>query len=180
MELYERVCGARMHAAFYRPNKMNLSGFSNKLLYDISFFINNARITINEINTLVIFNKIWKHRMVNVGVINQTMVSNFGLTGVISRSTGFYTDLRLNIGETYASYYYLKFNSFVGINGDTYDRYLIRINEINESLKIINDVLTYLTDSNLNDYNDFFSFFEKKWQKNPYKSMESLIQHFKY
>jgi NADH-quinone oxidoreductase subunit D len=58
MEFYERVSGARMHAAFYRPNTVNLSGLSYFLLEDITYFINNAYVTLNEINSLLVFNKI--------------------------------------------------------------------------------------------------------------------------
>ena len=146
----------------------------------ISSLVVSDSLSINEINNLVLFNKIWKHRMVSVGILTKKKAINCGLTGVLLRSTGLKNDLRLNIGDTYSNYYYLNFNSYTGYNGDTYDRYLIRINEINESLNIVNDILGYFKNENLNDYKDFFSFFEKKWKKNPYKNMESLIKHFKY
>ena len=176
MEFYERVCGARMHAAFYRPNRMNLAGFSDKLIMDIL----NAYTTFNEINSLVVFNKIWKHRMVGVGIITRKMAKNNGLTGVLLRSTGEFNDIRLNLGETYSNYYYIDFNSFVGYNGDTYDRYLIRMNEMIESLNIVNYICDYLLDHITNDFNDFYKFYNRRWKKNPYKSMEAMIQHFKY
>jgi NADH:ubiquinone oxidoreductase subunit D len=64
--------------------------------------------------------------------------TNYGLTGVMARCVGIRRDLRLLISETYASYYYLNFRSYLGFKGDSYDRYLIRMNEMCESINIIN------------------------------------------
>jgi NADH:ubiquinone oxidoreductase subunit D len=69
----------------------------------------------------------------------------YGLTGVMARSTGIKRDLRIDKMETYANYYYLNFRSYVGQNGDSYDRFLIRMNEMTESLNIINQVINKLT-----------------------------------
>jgi len=100
--------------------------------------------------------------MVNIGVLTKDHAQNNGLTGVLLRSTGYHNDIRLNIGETYASYYYIKFNSYIGFNGDTYDRYLIRMNEIVESLNIVSTICNYFIKKNENDYNEFYKFFDKK------------------
>lgn len=172
MEFYERVSGARMHAAFYRPNKMNFSGISTYLLEDISFFVCNAYVTITEINSLLVFNKIWKQRLVNVGSFSQLNAKNYNLSGVLLRSTGIKFDIRLSKNDTYANYFYQNFNSFIGLQGDCYDRYLIRINEMVESLNIITNVIIKYKLNNLLD--------KVAQQNNPYKSMESLISHFKY
>jgi len=69
----------------------------------------------------------------------------YGLTGVMARSTGLKRDLRLDKIETYANYYFLNFRSYLGQNGDSYDRFLIRMNEMSESLNIINQVINKLT-----------------------------------
>jgi len=69
----------------------------------------------------------------------------YGLTGVMARSVGIKRDLRLDKMETYANYYHLNFRSYVGQNGDSYDRFLIRMNEMTESLNIINQVINKLT-----------------------------------
>lgn len=180
MEFYERVSGARMHAAFYRPNTVNISALSTVLIEDIAFFVNNCFTTLNEINSLLLYNKIWKQRLVGVGSFTMKKALAFNLSGVMLRSTGAAQDVRLHPTETYANYQYLKFNSFTGVNGDCYDRYLIRMNEMLESLNISNQLLTKIqrTDGQL-------------WSKkllshfsvplgNPYKNMESLIKHFKY
>ena len=141
MEFYERVCGARMHAAFYRPNEINLTVFSNFLIYDITNFVKNCFITLNEVHNVLTFNKIWKQRLINVGTYDSKICLDYGLTGVMARSTGIKKDLRLNNFETYANYPYLNFKSYLGQHGDSYDRFLIRMNEMTESLNINTQIL---------------------------------------
>jgi len=141
MEFYERVSGARMHAAFYRPNEVNLQAISAFLLEDMLDFSKNCFASLNEIHNTLTYNKIWKQRLVNVGIYSYEMCVNYGLTGVMSRCTGLKRDLRLDKLETYANYYYLNFRSFIGQNGDSYDRFLIRMNEMTESLNIMNQVI---------------------------------------
>lgn len=178
MGFYERVSGARMHAAFYRPNDVNTKRLSVYLLHDISAFVYNCFTTLNEINSLLLYNKIWKNRLINVGVYNLEFATKFSYTGVMLRCVGKQHDIRLNTLHTYANYSELKFSSFVSNNGDSYDRYLIRMNEMYESLFIINQVLRTL-----------YTFQKGKYIKldgtpavsaNPYNSMEELIHHFKY
>jgi NADH:ubiquinone oxidoreductase subunit D len=195
MEFYERVSGARMHAAFYRPNEVNLKAISSFLLEDILDFSKNCFTTLNEIHNTLTYNKIWKQRLVNVGTYSHETCINYGLTGVMSRSIGIKRDLRLDKLETYANYYYLNFRSFVGQNGDSYDRFLIRMNEMTESLNIINQVIHKITKhktqkkqikkpTNINPH-QILKFINPKHlnqnnYKNEYISMEQLIKHFKY
>lgn len=191
MEFYERVSGARMHAAFYRPNEINLNSISSFLLEDILDFNKNCFYTLNEIHNTLTYNKIWKQRLVNVGSYSYEMCINYGLTGVMSRSAGIKRDLRLDKLETYANYYYLNFRSYIGQNGDSYDRFLIRMNEMSESINIINQVINKITKSkkktkkfNTNPHQILKYLNLKNWNKNnnknEYISMEKLIQHFKY
>lgn len=191
MEFYERVSGARMHAAFYRPNEVNITSISRFLLEDIASFSRNCFSTLNEIHNTLTYNKIWKQRLVNIGVYSYETCINYGLTGVMSRSTGIKRDLRLDKLETYANYYYLNFRSFIGQNGDSYDRFLIRMNEMSESLNIINQVISKLTKhkhkkktSNINSHSLLKYIYPKNYNQNNYKneyiSMEQLISHFKY
>lgn len=191
MEFYERVSGARMHAAFYRPNEVNLNSISSFLLEDILDFNKNCFITLNEIHNTLTYNKIWKQRLVNIGTYSYEMCINYGLTGVMSRSTGIKRDLRLDKLETYANYYYLNFRSYLGQNGDSYDRFLIRMNEMSESINIINQVINKVTKNkksykknNSNPHQILKYLNLKSWNKhnnkNEYISMEKLIQHFKY
>jgi len=123
------------------------------------------------------------------------MCINYGLTGVMARCTGIKKDLRLDKFETYANYYYLNFRSFVGQNGDSYDRFLIRMNEMTESLNIMNQIINKLLkkgkpkkkknkQSNINPHQILKYVYPKSWNQHNYKSeyisMEQLIQHFKY
>jgi NADH:ubiquinone oxidoreductase subunit D len=120
---------------------------------------------------------------------------DYGLTGVMSRCTGLKRDIRLDRTETYANYYYLNFRGYIGQHGDSYDRFLIRMNEMTESLNIINQVIHKLTKkkkkpvskhkrTNIHSHKllDYIS--PKTWNhsnyKSSYTSMEQLINHFKY
>ena len=192
MEFYERVCGARMHAAFYRPNEINLNSINIFLLEDILEFNRNFFIILNEMHNILTYNKIWKQRLIGIGTYSLKTCLDYGLTGVMSRSIGLKKDLRLNKLETYANYYYLNFRSYIGQNGDCYDRFLIRMNEMSESINIINQSINKLTNYkkkkekisnilphqilkflNYNNYN-------KNINISNYNSMENLIKHFKY
>jgi len=141
MEFYERVSGARMHAAFYRPNETNLDSITPAIIEDILEFTRNCFTTLNEMHNILTFNKIWKHRLVNIGIFNYQTCLEYGLTGVMSRSIGIKRDLRLSKLETYSNYYFLNFRGFIGQHGDSYDRFLIRMNEMAESLNIINQIV---------------------------------------
>lgn len=141
MEFYERVSGARMHAAFYRPNEVNIRSISYFLLEDMVDFTRNCLITLNEMHNVLTYSKIWKQRLVNIGAYSYKNCIEFGLTGVMARCTGIKRDVRLDRLETYANYYHLNFRSYVGHHGDCYDRFLIRMNEMTESLNIMNQVI---------------------------------------
>jgi len=195
MEFYERVSGARMHAAFYRPNEVNLQSISSFLLEDILDFNKNCFISLNEMHNTLTYNKIWKQRLVNIGTYSYETCINYGLTGVLARCTGIKRDIRLDKLETYANYYYLNFRSYLGQNGDSYDRFLIRMNEMTESLNIMNQVVSKLLksknvkknikkNSNVNPHSILKYLNKKSWNhtinKNEYVSMEQLISHFKY
>lgn len=203
MEFYERVCGARMHAAFYRPNEVNLNAISNYLLEDILEFCRNFFTTLNEMHNVLTYNKIWKQRLINIGVYSQQTSIDFGLTGVMARCTGLKRDIRLSKTETYSNYYYLNFRSYIGQHGDCYDRFLIRMNEMSECLNIINQNINKLTifNSNLNikglnintipkninldlknkiNPHIILNFLKKNNINSSYNSMESLINHFKF
>lgn len=206
MEFYERVCGARMHAAFYRPNEVNLNAISTFLLEDILEFSRNFFTTLNEMHNVLTYNKIWKQRLVNIGTYSYQTCLDYGLTGVMARSCGLKRDLRLSKTESYANYYYLNFRSYIGQHGDCYDRFLIRMNEMAESLNIVNQSINKISKFNSNKFilnnndilnNDNFNRqtnilphlvlnylnkndYNNKITKNDYNSMEELINHFKF
>lgn len=188
MEFYERVSGARMHAAFYRPNEVNVNVIDSFLIEDIAEFIKNCFVTLSEIHNSLTYNKLWKQRLVNIGSYSFKTVLNYGLTGVLSRSVGIKRDLRISKLETYSNYYYLNFRSFVGNHGDCYDRFLIRMCEMSESLNICTQVLMKIKDkdiTNINKKKDIFnkhnltSYILNNNNFNQYNSMEEIIKHFK-
>jgi NADH dehydrogenase (ubiquinone) Fe-S protein 2 len=187
MEFYERVSGARMHAAFYRPNEINIHCLSFFLIEDIIDFTRNCYVTLNEMHNVLTYNKIWKQRLINIGVYSYKTCLDYGLTGVMARSTGIKRDIRLSKLETYANYYHINFRSYTGLHGDSFDRFLLRMNEMAESLNIINQVINnFQVSKNKKNKSGFLlnCLVPKKanninW-KTEYTSMEKVINHFKY
>lgn len=141
MEFYERVSGARMHSAFYRPNEVNYTALNQTLLEDIISFSKTCEITLNEIHNVLTYNKIWKQRLVNIGVYSYKSSIDNGFTGVMARCVGIKRDIRLSKSESYATYPSINFRSYIGNYGDSYDRYLIRMYEMLESLFIISQTV---------------------------------------
>lgn len=128
-------------------------------------------------------NNIWKSRLVDVGVVSYDSANLFGTSGVVARSSGFRKDLRLLKSLTYSYYWFLKFKSFVGRTGDSFDRFIIRIREMLESVYIIYQLVPLLinffsSSTNLSEYSFITSKSLNYFNKS--NSMESLIEHFKY
>jgi len=187
MEFYERASGARMHAALYRPNEINLNVVSSYMLEDITEFCRNFYTSLNEIHNVLTYNKIWKQRLVNIGTYNYKTALKYGLTGVMVRCTGVKKDIRLDSIDTYSNYYYLNFRSYTGLNGDSFDRFLIRMNEMSESTNIICQVLNKTntnvrnkTNININSAKNFKKRVFNKIIGNEYNKMEQTINAFKY
>lgn len=190
MEFYERVSGARMHAAYHKPNELFSSAIDLKLINDIVLFIKNCYITLNEMHNVLTYNKIWKQRLINVGTYGIDDVQNYGLTGVLARCVGLKRDIRLSSKNSYSSYNTFLFKSFISFNGDSYDRFLIRMFEMGESLNIANQSVNRLVCDELNRVDDnhnnlLFNFNSaavnlKKIKSNlcMYSYMEDLIEHF--
>jgi NADH dehydrogenase (ubiquinone) Fe-S protein 2 len=173
MEFYERVSGARMHANYIRPGGVHFD-LPAGLLADISTFALAFNDRINEIEELLSHNRIWKSRLMGIGLVSAKQVLDWGFSGPMIRGSGIVWDLRKNF--PYSIYDSIDFEIPVGRNGDCYDRYLIRVQEMRQSLIIINYCLanivkgpTLANDKKLN----FASRASMKW------SMESLIHHFK-
>jgi len=178
LEFCEKISGARMHYALYKFNFFNYKLISNNLLIDLLIFCKNFFITLNEIHNTLTYNKIWKQRLINIGIFNFNDCINYGLTGIMSRSCGIKRDLRLSKNETYSNYYYLNFKSFIGQHGDCYDRYLIRMNELSESIFIIFQIVKkLLIKKNINYLKDQFIF---NSINSNYIFMENILNHFKF
>lgn len=174
MEFYERVSGARMHAAYFRPGGVN-QDLPKGLLNDIYIFCEQFNTRLDEIEEMLTNNRIWKQRLVDIGVISAKDALNLGFSGVMLRGSGISWDLRKT--QPYEIYNQLEFDVPVGTNGDCYDRYLIRIEEMRQSIKIIFQILNKIPNGSIK--------LDDKKITNPNRtqiknSMESLIHHFKY
>jgi NADH dehydrogenase I D subunit len=173
MEFYERVCGARMHAAYFRPGGVSLD-LPIGLLDDIYIFIEQFNLRLNEIEDMLSESNIWKQRLVDIGIVNYKEAFDWGFSGVMLRGSGYNWDLRKS--QPYEIYNQLNFSVPTGQNGDCYDRYIIRVLEMKESLKIIKQCLDKIELGSIKTNNKKFSFPSRLNVKN---SMESLIHHFK-
>jgi NADH dehydrogenase (ubiquinone) Fe-S protein 2 len=173
MEFYERVSGARMHAAYIRPGGVH-EDLPIGLCQDIYEFIYQFPSRLDEIEELLTDNRIWKQRLVDVGVITLEDALKWSFSGVMLRSTGFSWDLRKI--EPYEIYENIKFDIPVGKNGDCYDRYLIRVEEMRQSVSIINQCLNALPQGEIKTDDHKIAPPSRKEMK---QSMEALIHHFK-
>ena len=174
MEFYERVSGARMHAAYIRPGGV-ASDLPVGLLDDIYIFINQFNFRLDEMEELLTNNRIWKERLVDIGVVNSKQAIDWGFSGVMLRGSGLPWDLRKF--QPYEIYSTLNFSIPVGTNGDCYDRYLIRIEEMRQSLHIINQCIQSIPTGSIKIANSKFVAPVRQEIKN---SMEAVIQHFKF
>lgn len=173
MEFYERVSGARLHAAYVRPGGVS-QDLPLGLCEDLFIFINNFSSRIDEIEDLLTENRIWKQRLVDVGIVTVNEALDWGFSGVMIRGSGVAWDLRKT--QPYEIYEKLNFSIPIGSNGDCYDRYLIRIEEMRQSLLIIHQCLNNLPEGSINSNNTKIVPPKRNKMKN---SMESLIHHFK-
>ena len=177
MEFYESVSGARMHAAYIRPGGV-AQDLPDNLILDIDKFVERCFVRFTEIFELPKTNRIWTSRLVNVGIITKKKAIDYGFSGVLSRGSGVFYDLRLH--DTYESYSLLKFKIPVGIAGDCFDRFLIRSYEIFESLNIIKQVLFWINTNSVYTSVKLENFkFSAPLKAKAKLSMESLIHHFK-
>ena len=173
MEFYERVSGARMHAAYIRPGGVQYD-IPMGLLNDIYKFINQFSSRIDEMEELLTSNRIWKQRLVNIGKLNYREANELGLTGVLARGSGILWDLRKK--NTYEIYNHLNFRIPIGINGDCYDRYLIRVYEMRQSILIIEKCINNIPKGLIKVDDNKISPPSRNIMKS---SMEGLIHHFK-
>ena len=174
MEFYERVSGARMHSSYFRPGGVN-EDLPLGLLNDIYIFCDQFNTRLDEFEEMLSNNRIWKQRLVNIGIITAKDAENWGFSGVMLRGSGIPWDLRKS--QPYEVYDKFDFQIPQGINGDCYDRYLIRMEEMRQSVKIILQVLNTIPEGPIKTDNHKIINPPRAEMKN---SMESLIHHFKY
>jgi len=174
MGFYERVSGARMHSAFIIPGGVS-KDLPLGLLKDIYLFVSQYNTRINEMEDLLTKNRIWRQRLLNIGIVSHKSAMSFGFSGVLLRSTGTKWDLRKS--SPYEIYSNINFKVPFSINGDCYDRYLLRIEELRQSNQIILQTLNNISIGEIKIDNYKLVPPVRKQMKN---LMESLIQHFKF
>ena len=175
-EFYERVSGARMHAAYFRPGGVS-QDLPLGLCEDIYFFAEQFTTRLDEVEELLTNNRIWKQRLVDIGVVSAERALNMGFSGAMLRGSGVSFDLRKS--QPYEVYSKLDFDVPIGANGDCYDRYMIRIEEMRQSIRIIIQCLAQLPSGPTTIIKADDQKIAPPNRANMKTSMESLIHHFK-
>ena len=173
MEFYERVSGARLHAAYYRPGGVH-QDLPAGLLDDVAAWAEKFPKVLDDIEGLLTENRIFKQRLVDIGKISATDAMDWGFTGPMLRGSGVPWDLRK--AQPYMVYDRMKFDIPIGKNGDCYDRYLVRMEEMRQSLRIIKQCVAEMPDG-LHCSNDRKVTPPRRADMK--RSMEALIHHFK-
>ena len=173
MEFYERACGARLHAAYFRPGGVH-QDLPDGLCDDILKWADKFPEFINDLETLLTDNRIFKQRTVNIGVTTREEALDYGLTGPCLRATGVPWDLRKS--QPYDAYAEMDFDVPIGKTGDCYARYLVRIEEMRQSLRIIRQAIENMPEGPVLATNNKVTPPRRSDMKN---SMEALIHHFK-
>ena len=173
MGFYEQVSGSRLHAAYYRVGGVHQDLPSN-LIDEIEEWLSGFGKIIDDIETLLSDNRIFKQRTVDVGVVTPEEALNWGFTGPMLRGSGIAWDLRKS--QPYAAYDEVDFDIPIGKNGDCYDRYLLRVEEMKQSSKIIRQVLDKIPKGDI-IVKDSRLYPPKRDDMK--ESMEALINHFK-
>lgn len=173
MEFYERVSGARMHAAYVRPGGV-AQDLPMGLLNDIYLFAKQFSSRVDEMEELLTNNRIWKQRLVDIGKVALVDALDMGFTGVMLRGSGLAWDLRKT--SPYEIYGEMLFDVPIGLSGDCYDRYMIRLEEMRQSLKIVEQCLNKIPSGH---YRLEDSKLVPPSRPTMKQSMESLIHHFK-
>jgi NADH-quinone oxidoreductase subunit D len=173
MVFYERASGSRMHAAYFRPGGVH-QDLPPELVEDIHKFCDPFLKFMDDLETLVTENRIFKQRNVDIGVVSVEDALQWGFSGVMVRGSGLAWDLRR--AEPYEIYSELDFKIPVGKNGDCWDRYLCRIEEMRESVKIIKQCIEKMP---VGPVLPEFSKYAPPRRAEMKTSMEALIHHFK-
>ncbi len=173
MEFYERVSGARLHAAYFRPGGVH-QDMPGGLADDISAFVDRFPKRIDDLEQLLTENRIFKQRTVDIGIVGTQQARDWGFSGPMLRASGVPWDLRKS--QPYDAYADMDFDIPIGKNGDCWDRYLVRMEEMRQSLRIMRQALDRMPGGHVM-VND------RKIMPPPRvemkHSMEALIHHFK-
>jgi NADH-quinone oxidoreductase subunit D len=173
MEFYERVSGSRMHANYFRPGGV-AQDLPDGLLEDIVIFIEQFPARLQDVETLLNNNRLWKQRLVDIGVVSQKEAMDWGFSGPMLRGSGIAWDLRKS--NPYDVYDEMDFDVPIGKSGDCYDRYFVRVEEIYQSLRIIKQCIEKMPLGEIKTNDPKISPPTRAKMK---ESMESMIHHFK-
>jgi NADH-quinone oxidoreductase subunit D len=173
MEFYERVSGARMHANYFRPGGVHRD-LPAGLLDDIADWTRTFPKVLDDIERLLNENRIFRQRTVDIGVVSVEDALDYGFTGPMLRASGMPWDLRKS--QPYEVYDRMDFDIPVGRHGDCFDRYLVRMAEMRESLKIMRQCIEQMPDGPIKYQDHKVSPPTRTELK---RSMEALIHHFK-
>ena len=177
MVFYERASGSRMHAAYFRPGGVH-QDLTPKLVDDIHSFCDPFLTVVDDLDALLTGNRIFKQRNVDIGVVKLSDCWNWGFSGVMVRGSGAAWDLRK--AQPYECYSELEFDIPIGKNGDCFDRYLIRMEEMRQSTRIMKQCLEKLRSpagQGPVTVDDHKIVPPKRAEMK--QSMEALIHHFK-
>jgi len=141
MGFYDRACGARLHANYFRPGGVH-QDLPPDLLDDIEAWCDSFPKVLNDIDSLITENRVFKQRTVDIGIVTEDEIQQWGMSGVMLRGSGFAWDLRR--AQPYECYDEFEFDIPVGTNGDSYDRNNCRIAEMHESVKIMRQAIAKL------------------------------------
>ena len=173
MEFYERASGARLHAAYFRPGGVH-QDLPDGLLDDIAKWSENFPGFVEDMESLLTNNRIFKQRTVDIGAVNQDEAQSLGFTGPCIRASGLPWDLRKS--RPYDCYSEVDFDIPIGKTGDCYARYLVRVEEMRQSLRVIKQCLDNIPDGPVKSTDNKIAPPKRGDMK---KSMEALIHHFK-
>lgn len=173
MEFYERVSGSRMHSNYFRPGGV-AQDLPAGLIEDIDNFIKQFPTTLGDVEQLLNDNRIWKQRLVGIGVVTQQQAMDWGFSGPMLRGSGIAWDLRKS--NPYDVYAEMDFDIPVGTQGDCYDRYHVRVAEMYQSLKIIRQCIDKIPSGAIKTTDRKIAAPTRGEMK---QSMEAMIHHFK-
>lgn len=173
IEFYERASGSRMHAAYFRPGGV-AKDIPQNVIDDILKFIEIFPKHLSDVEDLLTENRIFKQRTVDIGIVSKSEALDLGFSGPMLRASGVAWDLRKS--QPYEVYDKMQFDIPVGKNGDCYDRYLIRVAEMYESIKIIKQACEAIPRGEVKSLDRKISPPPREEMK---RSMEALIHHFK-
>ena len=173
MEFYERASGARLHAAYFRPGGVH-QDLPEGLIEDVAKWAEKFPDFVADMENLLTNNRIFKQRTVDIGTVNQDEAQSLGFTGPCIRASGLPWDLRKS--QPYDAYSEMDFDIPIGKTGDCYARYLVRVEEMRQSLRIINQCLENIPEGPVKSIDNKIAPPKRSDMK---KSMEALIHHFK-